>query len=241
MTRALITEGEHEYIAGKHGDDRRYEAISRVRRRIREELPSDVRLLGKHHPALLNELRETVNGETEDCHCIENWMESNGGVIHRSNTPWHVARLIGDIEGVSLSNDGRPLSGDDSITIETLPDEAITSGDVLWINTPDRPREHRFTKVIDMTSADGDEGIDVTEENLETPYHFLRGVATEESLNELRGGEQEGEELTFEAKDAAMNNIEEVEKMLKPINTGDEVKEMERRLNHAVKQFQEST
>jgi hypothetical protein len=237
MTRALITEGEHEYIAGKHGDDRRYEAISRVRRRIREELPSDVRLLGKHHPALLDELRETVNGETEDCHCIENWMESNGGVVHRSNTPWQVARFVGDIEGVSLSNDGRPLAGDDSITIETLPDEAITSDDVLWINTPDRPREHRFTKVTEMTSADGDEGIDVTEENLETPYRFLRGVATEEGLNDLKDGDHESEELTFEAKDALVEEVKQVRKTLKDVNSGDEIREMKRRLTHIEKQL----
>jgi len=241
MARALITKGEREYIAGEHGDDRRYEAVSRVRRRIREELPSDVRLLREHHPELLGELREAVNGEIEECHHIENWLESNGGVVHRGNTTWQVARFAGHIEGVSLSDDSRPLAGDDSITIETLPDEGITPGDVLWINTPDRPREHRFTKVTDMTSADGDEGIDVTEENLETPYHLLQGVATEEGLNELRDEGHEGEELTFEPNDAAMNDIEEVEKMLKPTNTGDELKEMERRLNHAVKQLREST
>ena len=241
MARALITKGEREYIAGEHGDDRRYEAVSRVRRRIREELSKDIRLLREHHPALLEELREAVNGEAEECHRIENWMESNGGVIHRSNTPWHVARLIGDIEGVSLSDDSRLLAGDDSVTIESLPDEAITSGDVLWINTPDRPREHRFTKVTEMTSTDGDEGISVTEENLETPYHFLRGVATEERLNELGGEEQEGEELSFEAKNVLIEDVEQIQETLKSVNSGDELGDMERRLTHIKKQLQAGT
>lgn len=59
-SRALLTETEREQIAGEHGDDRKYQATSRVRRRINEELIDDVELLKENHPDLLDELREVV-------------------------------------------------------------------------------------------------------------------------------------------------------------------------------------
>ena len=59
-TRALLTETEREQIAREHGDDRRYQATSRVRRRIDEELTTDVAVLAEHHPDLLDELRDVV-------------------------------------------------------------------------------------------------------------------------------------------------------------------------------------
>jgi hypothetical protein len=62
-TRALLTETEREQIAGDHGEERRYQATSRVRRRIHEELPQDVDLLKRHHPDLLEELRDAVCSE----------------------------------------------------------------------------------------------------------------------------------------------------------------------------------
>jgi len=62
-TRALMTETEREQIAGEHGKDRKYQATSRVRRRIQEELPKDIELLMEHHPELLGELQEIVCSE----------------------------------------------------------------------------------------------------------------------------------------------------------------------------------
>jgi acyl-CoA hydrolase len=61
-SRGLITFTERERIAGKDGveDSKRYQAISRVRRRINEELAEEVDLLIEHHPELLEELREVV-------------------------------------------------------------------------------------------------------------------------------------------------------------------------------------
>jgi len=59
-TRALLTETEREQIAHEHGKDRRYQATSRVRRRIDEELSRDVTVLREHHPELLAELQEVV-------------------------------------------------------------------------------------------------------------------------------------------------------------------------------------
>ena len=61
--RALLTETEREQLAGEYGDQRRYEATSRIRRRIEDELTTDVRLLEEHHDELLEELREVVCDE----------------------------------------------------------------------------------------------------------------------------------------------------------------------------------
>ena len=65
-TRAVLTETEREQIAGEHGDDRKYQATSRARRRIQEELPRDVEILKEHNPDLLDELREVVCDEEAD-------------------------------------------------------------------------------------------------------------------------------------------------------------------------------
>jgi len=59
-TRALMTETERELIASEESEQRRYEAVSRVRSRVRDELTKDVALLEKHHPELFDELREVV-------------------------------------------------------------------------------------------------------------------------------------------------------------------------------------
>lgn len=64
MARALLTEAERKHISGESGEkQRQYEATSRVRRRIKEQLTEDVALLEEHDPDLLNELREVVCGD----------------------------------------------------------------------------------------------------------------------------------------------------------------------------------
>lgn len=66
-SRGLITDTERERISGEAdvSDSKRYQAISRVRRRIREELPKELELLEEHHPKLLEELREAVCEEAD--------------------------------------------------------------------------------------------------------------------------------------------------------------------------------
>ncbi|MCU4743446.1 hypothetical protein [Natronoglomus mannanivorans] len=64
-TRALLTETEREQIAGEHGDSRKYQATSRIRRRIEDELTADVEVLEEHHPELLEELRDVVCEERD--------------------------------------------------------------------------------------------------------------------------------------------------------------------------------
>jgi hypothetical protein len=61
-TRALMTDTERERIAGVEDveDIKKYQAISRVRRRIEDELTEDIEILEEHHKGLLDELREVV-------------------------------------------------------------------------------------------------------------------------------------------------------------------------------------
>jgi len=67
MSRALLTEKERERIAGDaEHEQRRYEAVSRARRRIHEELPDDLELLEQHHPTLYDELVSVVCGNETD-------------------------------------------------------------------------------------------------------------------------------------------------------------------------------
>lgn len=61
--RALTTEYERECIRGEHGDQRMYEAKSRVKRRINNVLADDVELFESQSEELLDELRKVVCDE----------------------------------------------------------------------------------------------------------------------------------------------------------------------------------
>lgn len=58
--RGLLTEGEREYLRGESGDQRMYEARSRFRSRLKNEVTEDVEILAEHQPELLEELRGVV-------------------------------------------------------------------------------------------------------------------------------------------------------------------------------------
>jgi hypothetical protein len=60
-----MTETERRYISGEGEatDSQRYQAVSRVRERIRDRLAKDVEVLDEHHDDLLAELREVVCDE----------------------------------------------------------------------------------------------------------------------------------------------------------------------------------
>lgn len=69
-TRALLTGTERDRIAERDdaGKSKKYQAVTRVRNRIQDELPKDVAVLREHHPGLFEELRDAVCGpdETDD-------------------------------------------------------------------------------------------------------------------------------------------------------------------------------
>ena len=56
----MLTDTERELLDSGEKSDRYYQAVSRIRRKINEELTEDVRLLEENHPELLEELREVV-------------------------------------------------------------------------------------------------------------------------------------------------------------------------------------
>lgn len=58
--RGILTDGEYRYLRGDEGDQRRYEARSRVRARINQVVTEDVEFLAEHEPDLLEELRDVV-------------------------------------------------------------------------------------------------------------------------------------------------------------------------------------
>ena len=62
-TRAILTVGEREALAGNTDSSRRYQSTTRVRRRLEDELPTDVELLREHHPDLFGQLQEVVCDE----------------------------------------------------------------------------------------------------------------------------------------------------------------------------------
>ncbi|ELZ16073.1 hypothetical protein C477_16305 [Haloterrigena salina JCM 13891] len=66
--RALTTDRDRRHLAraGDADDNDHYQAVSRVRRRIRENIDEDVELLQEHNPRLLEELRDVVCEPTED-------------------------------------------------------------------------------------------------------------------------------------------------------------------------------
>jgi len=64
--RALLTDRERELLASDDEEEReyRYQAASRIRNKIEDELTRDVEILEEHHPTLLRELREVVCKES---------------------------------------------------------------------------------------------------------------------------------------------------------------------------------
>jgi len=60
--RALLTDRERELLAGVNVDEKnyQYQAVARVRNKIKDELPEDMEVLEEHHPELYEELREVV-------------------------------------------------------------------------------------------------------------------------------------------------------------------------------------
>ena len=62
-----MTETDREYVAnpGDVDENKRYQAISRVRDRF-DELKADVETMEQHHPGLLREVRNIVCGDTDE-------------------------------------------------------------------------------------------------------------------------------------------------------------------------------
>jgi hypothetical protein len=61
-SRGLITSTELERLENPDDvdDQKRYQSISRIRKRINDELPREIEILEQHHPELLEELQDVV-------------------------------------------------------------------------------------------------------------------------------------------------------------------------------------
>ena len=64
--RALLTDTERELLESGEKSDRYYQAVSRVRRKINEELTDDLEILEESDSDLLNELHEVVCDDTDE-------------------------------------------------------------------------------------------------------------------------------------------------------------------------------
>ena len=58
--RALLTDTERELLSSEDKSDRYYQAVSRVRTKINEELSEDMQIIEEHNPELIEELRGVV-------------------------------------------------------------------------------------------------------------------------------------------------------------------------------------
>lgn len=60
--RAILTDRERELIASDDDEEKeyQYQAASRIRNKIHDELTVDIEILEENHPELLGELREVV-------------------------------------------------------------------------------------------------------------------------------------------------------------------------------------
>lgn len=58
--RALLTDTERELLSNGNKSDRYYQAVSRVRTKINDELSEDIQIIEEHNPELIEELRGIV-------------------------------------------------------------------------------------------------------------------------------------------------------------------------------------
>ena len=122
-TRALITETEYEQLAGKHGDKRRYEATSRVRRRIDKRLTEDVEHLAEHNPKLLGEIREVVCPE-HDGKTVTRRFDDETGLHVRTEVK---KRDVDDLTPEDVDGDVMTRSDEDGTTWVTTDMETLTA------------------------------------------------------------------------------------------------------------------
>lgn len=99
--RALLTDRERRLIADEDPDatdNQRYQAASRVRKKISEHMVDDVAILRDNHPELLSELRREVGRTTEE-HPLA------GVVDYLGPEAWHDDTRVQLIEGMTVFTD----------------------------------------------------------------------------------------------------------------------------------------
>lgn len=111
-----MTDTDREYISeGADDEHKRYQAISRVRNRINEELSRDVEILEEHHPELLADLRKVVcespepSSETTDTQADAESVEPISQIDHGRDGHTETVSTI-DVDSL-VTTDDVPASG----------------------------------------------------------------------------------------------------------------------------------
>lgn len=156
-TRALITDTERERLAGMADveDIKVYQAKSRVRRRIQEELTFDVEILAENHPDLLKELREVVCEEagqpTDTAHQEAGEPEKP---THTAQTP--DMESGGEADGGVRMDEGHGRRDDPPKMDANVSDEvraAVEKVSESWEDTPDRLETRRKAAAVVLQHA----------------------------------------------------------------------------------------
>jgi hypothetical protein len=127
--RALLTPSEREALSDPETKENPYVAVTRVRQKIEEELPRDVRVLEEHRPDLLEELRDVVCAEVDarPAAGAAAPAEANPRPEPQAGPAGSHGAADDEAEAVLASLP----AGVDRETVEQLRDELAGSGDVL--------------------------------------------------------------------------------------------------------------
>lgn len=74
--RAILTDTERELLQANENSERYYQAVSRVRRKINEELSEDIGILEENHPKLYSELSDIVCSKAVDPQWLREELEA---------------------------------------------------------------------------------------------------------------------------------------------------------------------
>lgn len=74
--RAILTDTERELLQANESSERYYQAVSRVRRKIDEELSVDVDILQEAHPELFSGLKDIVCSQAVDPQWLRDELEA---------------------------------------------------------------------------------------------------------------------------------------------------------------------
>lgn len=127
-------------------------------------------------------------------------------------------------------------TGENPATIETLPDDAISPGEILHVSTPDRTREHRFAKIEAMGPDNNNTEIRLAEKSLETPFELFAEIADSAEKDETTDGAVDVVRDET-AREDMISDIERVREDLTNVNDDDQVAEMEQRLTSVVERL----
>lgn len=117
--RALLTDSERTVLKNDQESERYYQVISRVRKKINEELPQDIRIIKRAHPELHQELLGVLEKDSE---WLRNELETKQNDIE-SEFPNNVVPKLTRFNNLRFGLWLRVNTGDDHmVLLETVDD-----------------------------------------------------------------------------------------------------------------------